>query len=174
MDRLLYPWDSPGKNTGVDSHSLLLGIFPTQSSNLDLLHCRQILYCLSYREAQYISAGLLIIAKYHSNASVLKHFSRVLHFATLWTVACQAPLSKGISSQEYWNGLPCPAPGDLPDPGFKPSSLMLTAFVGVLFTTRTTIVMKTVNRGQWVRHMWIFVLFSQISCKPKTIQNKVY
>ena len=101
MDRLLYPWDSPGKNTGVDSHSLLLGIFPTQSSNLDLLHCRQILYCLSYREAQYISTGLLIIAKYHSNASVLKHFSRVLHFATLWTVACQAPLSKGISSQEY-------------------------------------------------------------------------
>ena len=41
------PWNSPDKNTGVDSHSLLLGIFPTQGSNLGLLHCRQILYYLS-------------------------------------------------------------------------------------------------------------------------------
>ena len=44
--RLLYSWDSPGKNTGVDSQSLLQGIFLTQ--NLGLLHCRQILYCLSH------------------------------------------------------------------------------------------------------------------------------
>ena len=49
-DRLLCPWDSPGKNTGVDCHSLLQRIFPTQGSNLGLLHCRQILYHLSYRE----------------------------------------------------------------------------------------------------------------------------
>ena len=48
--RLLCPWDSPGKNTGVNCHSLLQSIFPTQRSNLGLLHCRQILYCLSYRE----------------------------------------------------------------------------------------------------------------------------
>ena len=39
---------------------------------------------------------------------------------TLWTVACQAPLSMGFSRQEYWRGLPCPPPGDLPDPGIKP------------------------------------------------------
>ena len=45
--RLLCPWDSPGKNTGVGSHSLLQGIFPTQELNLGLLHCRWILYCLS-------------------------------------------------------------------------------------------------------------------------------
>ena len=37
-----------GKNTGVDCHSLLQGIFPTQGSNLGLLHCRQILYHLSH------------------------------------------------------------------------------------------------------------------------------
>ena len=42
--RLLCPWDSPGKNTGVGSHSLLQRIFPTQGSNLGLLYCRQILY----------------------------------------------------------------------------------------------------------------------------------
>ena len=39
--------DSPGKNTGVGCHSLLQGIFPTQGSNLGLLHCMQILYHLS-------------------------------------------------------------------------------------------------------------------------------
>ena len=35
---LLYPWDSPGKNTGVGGHALLQGIFPTEGSNLNLLH----------------------------------------------------------------------------------------------------------------------------------------
>ena len=40
-------WNSPGQNTGVGSHSLLKGIFPTQGSNFGLLHCRQILHHLS-------------------------------------------------------------------------------------------------------------------------------
>ena len=43
------PRDSPGKNTGVSGHSLLQGIFPTQGSNMSLLYCRQILYCLSHQ-----------------------------------------------------------------------------------------------------------------------------
>ena len=47
--RFLCPWNSPGKNTGVDSHSLLQGIFLTQGSKLSLLHCRQILYHLSHQ-----------------------------------------------------------------------------------------------------------------------------
>ena len=47
--RLLCPWDSPGKNTGVGGHSLLQGIFPTQGLNPDLLRCRQTLYCLSHQ-----------------------------------------------------------------------------------------------------------------------------
>ena len=41
-------------------------------------------------------------------------------------VACQAPLSVEFSRQEYWSGLPCPPPGDLPDPGIKPASLPST------------------------------------------------
>ena len=41
---------------------------------------------------------------------------------TPWTVAHQAPVSMGFSRQEYWSGLPCPSPGDLPDPGIKPQS----------------------------------------------------
>ena len=47
-DPMICPWDSVGKNTGVDSHSLLQGIFSTQGWNWGLLHCRQILYHLSY------------------------------------------------------------------------------------------------------------------------------
>ena len=47
--RILCPWNSPGKNTGVGSHSLLQDIFLTQGLNLGLVHCRQILYHLSYQ-----------------------------------------------------------------------------------------------------------------------------
>ena len=49
--RLLCPWDSPGKNTGVGCHFLLQGTFSTQGSNTGLLHCRQILYSLSHQES---------------------------------------------------------------------------------------------------------------------------
>ena len=60
---------------------------------------------------------------YNMYARVLSHFSRVRLFATLWTVARQAPLSTGFSRQESWSGLPCPPPGNLPNPGIKPASL---------------------------------------------------
>ena len=46
--------DSPGKNTGVSCHALLQGIFPTQGSNLRLLHCRQILYCPNHQGSPQI------------------------------------------------------------------------------------------------------------------------
>ena len=60
---LLYPWDSPGKNTGVGCHSLLQEIFLTQGSNPGLLHCRQILYCLSYSLCIFISMWLIPICQ---------------------------------------------------------------------------------------------------------------
>ena len=44
--------------------------------------------------------------------------------ATLCTVACQTPLAMGFSRQKYWSGLPCPPPGDLPNPRIKPASLV--------------------------------------------------
>ena len=44
---------------------------------------------------------------------------------TPWTVDRQVPLSMGFSRLEYWNGLPCPSPGDLPDSGIEPGSLEL-------------------------------------------------
>ena len=55
-------------------------------------------------------------------ASEVKPLSHVRLFATPWTVAYQAPLSMGFSSQEYWNGLPFSSPGDLPNPGIEPES----------------------------------------------------
>ena len=57
----------------------------------------------------------------------VKLLSRVSLFATLWTVAHQAPLPMGFSRQEYWSGLPFPSAGDLPDPGIKPRSPALQA-----------------------------------------------
>ena len=50
---------------------------------------------------------------------MLSHFSCVRLFVTLWTVARQAPLSMGLSKQEYWSGLPFPSPGDPPDAGIE-------------------------------------------------------
>ena len=54
---------------------------------------------------------------------------------TPWTVAHQAPLSMGFSRQEYWSGLPCLSPRDLPDPGVEPMSFLSTALAGGFFTT---------------------------------------
>ena len=84
--RHLCPWGSPGKNTGVNCHSLLRRIFPTQKSNPGLLHRRQIGYHLSYR--------LLLLSR----------FSHVRLCATPWTAAHQAPPSLGFSRQEHWMG----------------------------------------------------------------------
>ena len=58
----------------------------------------------------------------------LSHFSRVRLFATPWTIARQALLSMGLPRQEYWNGLPCSPPGDLPDPEIKPTSPVSPGF----------------------------------------------
>ena len=72
---------------------------------------------------------------------MLSCFSHVHLFATRWTVACQAPLSTGFSRQEYWSGLPCPRPpppGDLPEPGMEPTSLMSPELAGEFFATSAT------------------------------------
>ena len=53
-------------------------------------------------------------------------------FGTLWTVAHQAPLSMGFSRQEYWSGLPFPAPQDLPDLGIQPAALASSLPLGHL------------------------------------------
>ena len=67
--------------------------------------------------------------------AMLSPFSCVRLCATQWTIAPQAPLSMGFSRQDYWSGLPCPPPGNLPDPGIKPISLMSPASAGRFFNT---------------------------------------
>ena len=57
----------------------------------------------------------------------VKSLSGIRLFATLWTIAHQAPPSVGFSRQEYWSGLPFPSPGNLPDPGIEPRSAAMQA-----------------------------------------------
>ena len=71
-------------------------------------------------------------------ACVLSRFSYIQLFATLWTVAHQAPLSMGFSRQEHWSGLPCPPTGDLPDPKIELDSLRSPALAARFFTASAT------------------------------------
>ena len=65
---------------------------------------------------------------------VLSH-SVMSYSATPWAVACQSPLCMEFSGQEYWSGLPFPPPGNLPDPGIKPKSLVSPALTGGFLNT---------------------------------------
>ena len=71
---------------------------------------------------------------------VLCCFSRLRLFATLWIIAHQAPLSMRFSRQEYWSGLPCPPPGDLPNPGIEPTPLRSPALAGRFIATEDAMV----------------------------------
>ena len=63
---------------------------------------------------------------------MISYFSHVQVFVTLWTIACQAPLSMGFSRQEYWSELPCPPPENHLDPGIKPISPALQGILDLL------------------------------------------
>ena len=69
---------------------------------------------------------------------VLSRFSHIWLFAIPWTVAHKAPLPMGFSRQEYWSGLPSTTPGDLPNPGIEPVSLMFPTLADRFVTTSAT------------------------------------
>ena len=69
------------------------------------------------------------------HAGVLSCFNCAQLFAIPWTVVHQAPLSMRFSRKEYWSGYPFTSPGDLPNSGIEPVSLMSPALAGVFFTT---------------------------------------
>ena len=126
--RLLCPWSFPGKNTIVGCHFLVQRIFPIQGSNLCLLHWQADSFSTeSPRKPQRMVC-----------ACVLSCFSCVQLFVTQWTIAHQAPLSLGFSRQEYWSGLPCPPPGDIPDPELKLAPFTSPAQAGRFFTASAT------------------------------------
>ena len=89
------------------SHTLL----PTLCPKLCSL-CLCLLCCLTSRLISIIFLNSVCVC-------LLSHFSRVWLFVTLWTIAHQVSLFMGFSRQEYWNGLLCPPPRDLHDPGIK-------------------------------------------------------
>ena len=64
--------------------------------------------------------------------------SRVELLETPWTVAQQPPLSMEFSRQEYWSGLSCPPPGDLPNTGMEPTTPASPALTNEFFTTSAT------------------------------------
>ena len=79
---------------------------------------------------------------------------------TLWTIAQQAPLPTGISSQEYQSGLPFPPPGDLPDPGIGPTFLMSPALAARFFITSIS----------WVVFLQTLLKYTQ--CKMYSGENE--
>ena len=99
--------------------------------------------------------------------------SFVQFFETLWTVAHQAPLSMGFSKQEYWSRLPFPSPGDLSDPGIKPTSLSSLALAGRSFTTKlprklTIIIRKVqINTINNTDKMRIFENIVLVGCRNR-------
>ena len=70
----------------------------------------------------------------HIDNIFLNVLSHVWLFSTLWTVVHQIPLSMGFFSQEYWNGLPFPPPGGLPDRGIETASPVSPALQGILYS----------------------------------------
>ena len=78
--------------------------------------------------AQITEACTTMKTKNEAGRSECQSLSRVQLFATLWIAACQAPLSMEFSRQEYWSGLPCPPPGDLPNLGINPGFAALPAY----------------------------------------------
>ena len=100
----------------------------------------------SFRRKEEITCIYFYTYSVYVCTNVYKHIyiyvacllSRVQLFATPWTVAHQVPLAMGFPRQEYWSGLPLPIPGDLPEAGIEPTSLVPPALAGRFFTTSAT------------------------------------
>ena len=76
---------------------------------------------------------MLSLEEHYRRSTCSRVLSHILLFVTPWTVAQQASLPMRFSRQEYWNGLPFPSSGDLPDPGIEPASLASPVLKGRFF-----------------------------------------
>ena len=133
--RLPHPWDSPGKNTGVGCH-FLLQCMRVKSESEVAQSCSTLCDPMDCSLPGSSIHGIFQARVLEWGA--IAFFSCVWFFATPWTAAHQAHLSMGYSRQEFWSGLPFPPPGDLPDPGIEPASLMSPALAGGFFTSSAT------------------------------------
>ena len=93
------------------------------------------------------------------HACVLGRCSHVQIFAILWTTALQAPLSVGLSRQEYWSGLPCPPPGDLPDPGIQLHLLPLPLLHWHMGSLPSKLLLEEMSRGSKRSTFYMHTLF---------------
>ena len=89
-------------------------------------------------------------------------------FVTLWTIAHQVPLSTEFSRQEYWSGLSFPSPGDLPNPGIKPLSLLSPALAGGFLTNCASwevpcVHAKSLSRVRLFATLWNVALQAPLS-----------
>ena len=127
--RLPRPWDSPGKNTGVGGH-FLLQCMKVKSQSEVSQSCPTIHDPMDCSLPGSSTHGIFQagVPEWGATAfSEMLYVSHVQFFVTPWTAACQAPLSLGFPRQEYWSGLPCPPPEDLPNSGIKTGPLPLQA-----------------------------------------------
>ena len=99
----------------------------------------------SWGHGLWVEAGLPAVSAAITPVLLLGRFSCVWLFASPWAVAHQAPLSMECPRQEPWSGLPCPPPGNLPDPGIKPESLTSPALAGEFLTTSPTWEVQTLH-----------------------------
>ena len=94
-----------------------------------------------------------------THVCVLSCFSCLQICVTLWTIACPALLSMGFSRQGYWSELTCLPPGDLPNPGIEPASLISPALTGGFFTTSATWEIHPIwQRGELKSHVLLYRL----------------
>ena len=112
------------KCTSLHFHQGLWGDGSFVSWPTSLFRCLVILICMSLQMSvwapppEFIGYSVIFSPPCDVSESLsrflylLGHFSCAWLSATLWTIVCQAPLSMGFSRQEYWNGLPCPPPGE--------------------------------------------------------------
>ena len=98
-----------------------------QMTLLDIFLLKVLITSMAYK------CNLFSLLEDLKDVRVLSHFRCVQFFATLWTVAYQAPLSRRFSRQEYWSGLPCPPPGDLPTQGSNRISYVPYSFRWILY-----------------------------------------
>ena len=147
--RLLQPWDSPGKNTGVgcyfllqcrkvESESEVTQSCLTLSNPMDCSLSGSSIHGIF--QATVLEWGAIAFSIHSSNpyqnqallctksCPTLRPYGHTTRLLYPW----------GFSRQEYWSGLPFPTPGDLPDPGIEPESLTSPALAGGFFTSSAT------------------------------------
>ena len=117
--RLLCPWDSPGKNTGVGCH-FLLQCMKVKSESEVTQSCPTLPYPMDCSlpgssihgifQARVLEWGAITFSLTSSQFGSVQSLSRVRLLGTPWTAAYQAPPSMGFSKQEYWSGVPLPSP----------------------------------------------------------------